>query len=360
MGDPLNNDEQVDCYFKSNDGLQQKESDVAWEIRFYYHFVFPLCFLNQIFSSKKLRDNGDGVALARSERSVLSYMIADLAGSKVISRNWNVFANVRMKHVPVQKKRKRGAPQGIAQTKRILVGNCMKLVDDSFKQPRFARPIEEFIVRSKKVVREVTRRTAVTRLDTNQDYQIQNSDWLLPQTLVGCLLFVFFFFFFTKYPYKNSQRRAYAVVIQVDPSICQADIASLERIHHGFRKYGMENQGTMGRDMQCGMTRDFGAQRRLMKRELSYLTETGLKRLLNVRGRGMLQLRSDTVEMQLLDIIAYQIDRHAENYFARDQPEYGQNSVLGIDLDMSWTEHRNFDYGKVRKYWEFGVFLILF
>jgi hypothetical protein len=50
--------------------------------------------------------------------------------------------------------------------------------------------------------------------------------------------------------------------------------------------------------------------------------------------------------MQLLDAISFQLDRHAENYFARDQPEYGKNSVLGIDLDMSWTEHWDFNYAQ--------------
>jgi hypothetical protein len=65
MGDPLNNDEEVDCYFKSNDGLAEKEFD------------------SSSYVSKEFRIGGDGVKLARSERSVLSFMVAELAGSKV-------------------------------------------------------------------------------------------------------------------------------------------------------------------------------------------------------------------------------------------------------------------------------------
>jgi hypothetical protein len=121
----------------------------------------------------------------------------------------------------------------------------------------------------------VTSRTPVVRVDFKEDFPIRNADLVFPQVV------------------QNS-RSAYAVVIRPDPSICQADIAGLQNVYRGVSRNGMCNQKDQ-RPMECGMTRDFGSNDTVAKRELSYLTETGLKRLLNFRGRGMLQLRSDTV-----------------------------------------------------------------
>jgi hypothetical protein len=98
---------------------------------------------------------------------------------------------------------------------------------------------------------------------------------------------------------------------------------------------GIQAFGAIARDGVCGVWIGPDSKEEFSTKayELKYrYPHTAIWEMGSTIGR----LFADSIEMELMDVVAGQSDRHFENMFYRRHVDDQHNAILGIDLDMAW------------------------
>jgi hypothetical protein len=259
-------------------------------------------------------------------------MVAASVGSTVMARNWNVFAITKIK-IPGDGEIFLYITSSSSvlplpflgdrfSTKKLLVGNCM--VFASGDQPRVDVPAEVFMAEAD----DFSVGSNVKRLDSEE------MTTLLPSDKV----------------YRKDEIQGKALIFRSDPRLCEAE-RNIPDINDDWNEKGirMIKDGVVLLDNGCtAYYRDANDEpgHRAFQRPFPFFVETGLRDMLAFEGDDpkMLRAREETIEMQLWDTIAFQVDRHDENYFV----DVLTGKVTGIDLDMAWS-NINFDFSKFKE-----------
>lgn len=327
-------DPEVECFFKPDSPIEVKESNVH-------------AFISQ----------EGGVEFERSRRSVLAFLVAKLAGSSVIARNWNVLS-------PAFRVAGRTSPYS------FVVGNCMVVADarPSFVQASFevGRVLTRVMIggeyyregnkkqgewRNIAVINqasglpEVSQKLFPLNTENMQDYgtmAVKPTDKLKKTTLVPPR---------SAYPSKQDPPPVFLLSRTIKGQVCPADFEACSWWNTGLCTWNGFQGSICLTDRYRGT--DLGStQSDFVSHVYSYHSPLGFYPLYaqltadkDRISEGFSQIVSDVTELQLLDSICFQVDRHGGNYFVNSaSPKLGVNSVVGIDLDMSFTSVADTDF----------------
>lgn len=313
------------CYFKADRAGAEKEGDALT-------FLFK-------GSSLDLDSDKDGIAhrqlFFRSWRNVLSSLVADIAGSMVITRAWPVRANLSLDSSRLDNE---------------VVGSCQSLVDTEkggWKQPSRTIKIDCFAVQEEIQKTKGSKPCEWALINTKEkqispaclgDAEIRDKDFKKEITSTDGFKFTLLCRGVQDVPCeklqsnweKNWLQKPIGDLWRYDQSY-QVGIYGLDGVFQNQREacgaFIYDNYGLLTLParlkgtIRSRKTRDFVLPPSAPPSSVS----------------GWPQIVADLIELHLLDYICGQVDRQF-NFFYQENAVAGHNSVLAIDNDLSWGD----------------------
>ncbi len=277
------------CYFRKEDGVRAKETALCKE------------------EGLGTRNCVVGSEFGRALRATTSFLVANAMGSQVITRSFPVYFKARLISL------------------RKLIGHCSVMVtNDVMFRPTvsLAEKIDVFLVQEK-------------RDDKGEKKYLEFSGATIPARAGDAIVAV-----------SDDGIKGSIVVRELEslPS-CKGDTE--QQTMGRFQRSGVVARDSTKLVLEPPQVDSWRIDECRMMSLESSAKERQRWAIMRVSSRldhisvGFLQIMGDLFELQLMDAILGQCDRHIGNWMLRQRPKIGETTVMGIDNDLALGTMRN-------------------